>query len=75
MAAMQAASTTVICMALSPLWPALDQARHERDDEEHQEYEKQYLRDFCGASGDATESKHGSDDRNYEKNNGVAKHG
>src|SRR6266853_4019269 len=38
------------------LWPSSEQARDERYDEQHQEYEKQYFRDLRGACGDATES-------------------
>jgi hypothetical protein len=46
-----------------------------RDDGANQKYDEQDLRDTCGTRRDAAEAKHGSDECNDEKHNGVVKHG
>jgi hypothetical protein len=56
------------------LWPPPEQARDERYDEQHQEYEKQYFGDLRGACGDAPESEHRGDQRNDKKYQRIVEH-
>jgi hypothetical protein len=56
------------------LWPPPEQARDERYDEQHQEYEKQYFCDLRGACGDAPESEHRGDQRNDKKYQRIVEH-
>jgi hypothetical protein len=56
------------------LWPSPEQARDERDDEQHQEDEKQDFRDLRGTRSNATESKHGGDQRNDKKYQRIVEH-
>jgi hypothetical protein len=47
----------------------------ECDDRADQEHDEKNLRDAGGSGRDATETEHGSNDRDDEKHNGVVKHG
>jgi hypothetical protein len=59
---------------LDVLWSSPEQARDERYDEQHQEYEKQYFCDLRGACGDAPESEHRGDQRNDKKYQRIVEH-
>ena len=56
------------------LRPPPEQARDERYDEQHQEYEKQDFGDLRGACGNATESEYRGDQRNDKKYQRIVEH-
>jgi hypothetical protein len=73
------ALSTIVALTLrlaepDALRPPPEQARDERYDEQHQEYEKQDFGDLRGACGNATESEYRGDQRNDKKYQRIVEH-